>query len=380
MPSRSKLEYDRNSYWNSSAVDDVVGTSSDTTFILTPSTNAYGDNVITTVDQSSRQIGIGTRVNFRPNTTSGAGPITLRFSYDNSIAVGTYPNIIPDGTIVDDNGNDLVEKTLIFNRLTEVVWNGSHWVIQSHDRMINKLDSIVVPVCNDLNNGTSGEQYNLESVSRSIPFSEYVDGMVVETYLEESNVGGGVETVNIDGLGYKPLRNVQAGNLNAGDIKSLQSYRLRYFSSGDIFRIVAGNITNANWAGVARTASTGEVNAGTSTNTMITPANLKAAFEAGESSNFTRSTGHFRFSTSLGGFIVQWGEVSGSGPSVINVTFDISFPTAVMGVVINGYSISSSGTGDNQLFINQNSLSNSGFSTSGGAGVQEGIFYIAVGH
>ncbi|MFL6610190.1 MAG: phage tail protein [Pseudomonas sp.] len=81
--------------------------------------------------------------------------------------------------------------------------------------------------------------------------------------------------------------------------------------------------------GTAKIATQALTDAGVDDTTIVTPKKLRAGFSALFATN-----GYVAFPSWLGGFIIQWGQVT-QNVTTVSVTYPIEFPTSIYGVLTN---------------------------------------------
>ena len=242
-----KNDYDIASNFSNSS-GGTVGNPSNILYIIKPAGFGIGSPNFSPFDQPTRHIPSGIRLTFSPFTQNADGPVTLRFAFDDSKPVGTYPNIIPDAIIKTIEGFDLKAGDLQQLNLAEVQYDGSHWILLNRNRSIEKAETSFATTVNDLGTGTPGSIYNLQS-TQNPKFNFYHEGMLIHARFESANTGN--VQVNIDGLGNREVRNTFEQQLPAGAIPVVgHNMVLRFYASTNHFRVVQGLKANPSNYGV----------------------------------------------------------------------------------------------------------------------------------
>jgi len=127
--------------------------------------------------------------------------------------------------------------------------------------------------------------------------------------------------------------------LFVGDASSV--VRCAGYFRADGTPIVAGNQATESVAGIAEIATQAETNAGSDDTRIVTPLKLRFGFAAS-----LAASGYIAFPSWLGGWIVQWGTVTGSWAhtSSQSANFPIAFPTASYRVIIGSPTTNDAGT------------------------------------
>ncbi len=218
----------------------------------------------------------------------------------------------------------------------------------------------------------TGKAVSFELVVSEAILTDYTDGNGIEHYVAlvaDITSSSVIEDERVSSVTIISQADAEAGTQH--EVKSWTALRVRQAINAVVKTATEGV------KGIANIATQANVDAGTNDTDFVTPKKMRYGF-----SILIEANGYIVFPSWFGSFIIQWGRIEsltyGSGTPVI---FTIPFTTKPrnVGVQLISTESSVSNTRDEVTYVNDLSITSSGFTAQKGGTGDNSAFWFAIG-